>query len=172
MDGGGDVTKIVAFSKRAPAEANGACLSCHGRDEKARHWISGSHAVNHVRCMDCHQIHAEALKTAKSERIGFDLAARGALVAATVSPETNAVIRSLSETNDACLKYHATQIAQMSMPYHHPLREGKMSCVDCHDPHGGPDGRNLKTANVNAARCESRRCRKTRQRQPHRARCV
>ena len=28
VDGGGDVTKIVAFSKRSQAEANGVCLSC------------------------------------------------------------------------------------------------------------------------------------------------
>lgn len=149
VDGGGDVTKIVAFSKRSPEQANGVCLSCHARGEKTRHWISGSHAANHVRCIDCHQIHQTALKTAKEGRMSFDQATRGALMAASVSPETNVIVRPMWETNDACLKCHPTEGAQLSMPYHHPLREGKMSCVDCHDPHGGPDGRNLKTANVN-----------------------
>jgi DmsE family decaheme c-type cytochrome len=37
----------------------------------------------------------------------------------------------------------------MSLPYHHPLREAKMSCEDCHDPHGGPAGNNLRTSNAN-----------------------
>jgi predicted CXXCH cytochrome family protein len=149
VDGGGDVNKIVAFSKRSPDEANGVCLSCHARDEKTRHWISGSHAVNHLRCTDCHQIHATALKAASADRANFDQATRGAQSVASVSPETNAIIRPMWETNESCLKCHPTENAQLSMPYHHPLREGKMGCVDCHDPHGGPDGRNLKTANVN-----------------------
>jgi predicted CXXCH cytochrome family protein len=149
VDGGGDVSKIVAFSKRTPEEANGVCLSCHAQGEKTRHWISGSHAANHVRCMDCHQIHQTALRNAKEGRMAFDQATRGALVAALVSPETNVIIRPISETNDACLKCHQTQTAQLSMPYHHPMREGKMSCVDCHDPHGGPSGNNLRTANAN-----------------------
>jgi DmsE family decaheme c-type cytochrome len=26
------------------------------------------------------------------------------------------------------------------MPSHHPVREGKMSCLDCHNPHGGRVG--------------------------------
>lgn len=149
VDGGGDVAKIVAFGKRTPDEANGVCLSCHARDEKARHWISGSHAVNHVRCIDCHQIHVTALKAERGKLASFDQSTKGALAVASVSPETNAIIRPMWQTNEACLKCHPTQSAQLSMPYHHPLREGKMSCVDCHDPHGGPDGRNLKTANVN-----------------------
>jgi len=149
VDGAGDVTKIVAFSKRSAAESNGVCLSCHARGEKTRHWMGGSHAANNVRCMDCHQIHHIALKAEKERLIGFDQRTTGALTAASVSPETNEIIRPMWETNDACLKCHPTERAQLSMPYHHPLREGKMSCVDCHDPHGGADGRNLKTTNVN-----------------------
>jgi Cytochrome c554 and c-prime len=39
VDGGGYVTKIVAFSKRSADEANGVCLSCHAR---ARSCATGS----------------------------------------------------------------------------------------------------------------------------------
>lgn len=149
VDGGGDVAKIISFNKRPAAAANGVCLSCHTPDEKVRHWQGGSHAANGVRCMDCHQIHQAALKAAKEGGISFDQATRGALAAASVSPETNVIVRPPWETNDACLKCHQTERAQLSMPYHHPLREGKMSCVDCHDPHGGPAGNNLRTSNLN-----------------------
>jgi predicted CXXCH cytochrome family protein len=149
IDGGGDIIKIVAFSKRSPEEVNGVCQSCHARDEKVRNWNGGSHSANHLRCIDCHQIHQTALRAAKENQIGFDQATRGALTTALVSPETNVIVRPMWQTNEACLRCHQTERAQLSMPYHHPLREGKMSCVDCHDPHGGADGRNLKNANVN-----------------------
>jgi len=149
VDGGGDISKIVSFKGRTPEQANGVCLSCHAQHEKIRNWIAGSHAANHVRCLDCHQIHTAALVEAKGSKLSFDQATRGALRAASVSPETNAIVRPMWETNEACLKCHPTQSAQLSMPYHHPLREGKMSCVDCHDPHGGAGGRNLKISNVN-----------------------
>ena len=149
VEGGGDVTKIVAFSKRSPVEANGVCLSCHAQGEKLRHWISGSHAVNHLRCMDCHQVHQAAFKAANQSQLSFDRATKASFTAASLSPETNNVVRPRWQTDEACLKCHPTENAQLSMPYHHPLREGKMSCIDCHDPHGGPDGRNLKTADKN-----------------------
>ena len=149
VEGGGDVNKIVAFAKRFPEDANGACLSCHARDEKARHWISGAHAANHVRCTDCHQIHQAALHSESRGRASFDHSTSGARMVASVSPETNAIIRPMWQTNEACLKCQPTEGAQLSMPFHHPLREGKMSCVDCHDPHGGPAGNNLITANKN-----------------------
>ena len=149
VDGGGDVAKIVSFSKRPARAANGVCLSCHTRDEKVRHWASGSHSANHVRCIDCHQVHDRALKAASENRISFDTATRGAFAAQSVAPETNVVLRTPAQTNDACVKCHQTENAQLSLPYHHPLREGKMSCVDCHDPHGGQAGNNLRTANAN-----------------------
>jgi predicted CXXCH cytochrome family protein len=38
----------------------------------------------------------------------------------------------------ACFQCHLDVRAQFHFPQHHPVLEGKMNCVDCHDPHG-PD---------------------------------
>lgn len=149
VEGGGDVAKIVSFDKRPAQVANGVCLGCHSRDQQVRNWQGGSHFANHVRCVDCHEIHGRALQSANESRISFDTATRAAFLAGSVSPESNVVLRPRSATNDACIKCHPTEGAQLSLPYHHPLREGEMSCMDCHDPHGGPAGRNLRTANLN-----------------------
>ena len=35
-----------------------------------------------------------------------------------------------------CFACHLDKKAEFRLPYHHPLMEGKMSCVDCHNPHG------------------------------------
>jgi predicted CXXCH cytochrome family protein len=64
-------------------------------------------------------------------------------------PESGVVLERRSATNDACLRCHPTERAQTYLPYHHPLREGKITCVDCHDPHGGSAGNNLRMANLN-----------------------
>ncbi len=36
----------------------------------------------------------------------------------------------------ACFKCHTEKKFDFNMPNHHPVIEGKMSCVDCHTPHG------------------------------------
>jgi predicted CXXCH cytochrome family protein len=149
VEGGGDVSKIISYRRRSAREANGACLSCHAQDERVRHWMTGKHSSNGVRCIDCHQTHSQAFRAVNENRISFDTATRAALTAGLVSPETNVIVRRPSAANEACLKCHPSQRAQLSMPYHHPLREGKMDCADCHDPHGGAGGNNLRSANAN-----------------------
>jgi DmsE family decaheme c-type cytochrome len=49
----------------------------------------------------------------------------------------------------ACYKCHQKIFAQNQMPSHHPIREGKMVCSDCHDAHGQAE-RNLKGDSVTA----------------------
>lgn len=116
--------KIISFKDRPAEESNGACLSCHSKSDHVRNWFSSKHQAQDIKCADCHTIHGEV----KAE--GRPVAFRRA-------------------QNDKCLSCHRKQEAQAGLPYHHPIREGKMSCADCHDPHGGTGGNHLNAANGN-----------------------
>ena len=37
---------------------------------------------------------------------------------------------------EACLRCHLATRAEFQLPVHHPVVEGHMNCVQCHDPHG------------------------------------
>ncbi len=37
---------------------------------------------------------------------------------------------------EACFQCHQETQAEFHLPQHHPVLEGHMNCVDCHDPHG------------------------------------
>jgi len=52
---------------------------------------------------------------------------------------------------DVCFGCHKSQRARLQRSAHMPLREGKVTCMDCHNPHGGPGPGLLKTASVNEA---------------------
>ncbi|MEK7232903.1 MAG: cytochrome c3 family protein [Elusimicrobiota bacterium] len=71
--------------------------------------------------MQCHSVHEGAGRT---------------------SLKDNAVFEERVQT-ETCLKCHKKQKADMRLASHHPLPEGKMACVSCHNPHGGIEG-NLK----------------------------
>lgn len=40
------------------------------------------------------------------------------------------------KSSEACFRCHVGVHAEFRLPSHHPVLEGKMNCVDCHDPHG------------------------------------
>jgi DmsE family decaheme c-type cytochrome len=119
-NGQGDRTKILGFSSRPAEDANGVCLECHASRSELHQWRAGAHGLHLVRCAECHREHVEAVK----------LDARSA-------------------RNEACLRCHRKQQAEGALPYHHPVRENRMGCTDCHDPHGGPTGSGLKADDLN-----------------------
>lgn len=45
-------------------------------------------------------------------------------------------IASLRNDPSACFKCHTDKKVQFRLPYKHPVIEGRMSCSDCHNPHG------------------------------------
>lgn len=84
------------------------CMTCHD-DGAMDDWDFSAHNGADVNCASCHSVHAT-----------YDT--RQALKKATP---------------DLCYDCHTDVKAQTMMPSHHPIAEGKMSCSDCHNPHGG-----------------------------------
>jgi len=44
-----------------------------------------------------------------------------------------------------CLDCHLQTHAEFRMPQHHPVLEGKLTCVQCHDPHGSEIFKSART---------------------------
>ncbi|HKA15514.1 MAG TPA: cytochrome c3 family protein [Myxococcota bacterium] len=100
--------------------ANADCQACHDRGHDTLiGWTTSEHQRAGVYCSDCHSAHG---------REPWHLAQPGA-VARAVAPHATSVTQMCS----AC---HPDVAATFELPSHHPLREGMLSCTDCHAPHG------------------------------------
>ncbi|MEO8520694.1 MAG: DmsE family decaheme c-type cytochrome [Acidobacteriota bacterium] len=115
----GDKTKIKVFSSMAPHDASATCLSCHSRASHAL-WTGSMHDVRNLSCVTCHSVHNPKSPTAQ-------------LKAATAT--------------ESCVVCHKAEVAKLQRFGHMPLREGKMECTSCHNPHGSTNVRLLKTGN-------------------------
>jgi DmsE family decaheme c-type cytochrome len=100
---------------------NGQCMACHEGGQRL-HWDGSAHDNNKLSCSDCHNTMAR-------------FSASGLLKAA-----------SISETCQTC---HGEQRADFRKRSHMPVPEGKMSCVDCHAPHGSATKPLLRADSVN-----------------------
>lgn len=119
----------VRFDDSTPAAVqNAKCLQCHQGGERM-HWRGSPHEANQVACASCHRIHA---------------AEDPMLQPADLRPEMWRRAQA-----DTCFKCHPQQRAEMHRISSHPLKEGKMRCSDCHNPHGSTGPHLLVRANVN-----------------------
>jgi DmsE family decaheme c-type cytochrome len=123
VDGGGDKTKILNPAKADAAKVSAQCLTCHDKQEGRRFFVGGAHAAEGLSCVSCHGIHSP-------KKVNRGLLRDGSSTA-------------------LCLTCHANKEKSLFMRSRHPLREGKMECVSCHDPHGTPTRAMLKAASPN-----------------------
>lgn len=96
-----------------------SCETCH--EDKTRDFHTATHARitgdggKEIGCESCHGPGSKHVEAGGG---------RGSIVNPKRSPET-------------CFQCHLDVRAQFTLPHHHPVLEGKMSCSDCHEPHKG-----------------------------------
>ena len=109
VEGGGDASQIFNFKKVAAQKISEECLSCHLQGEEQSNFLRGEHGLNTVSCIECHSVHTPKVRTA------------------------------MLKANQPALCYtcHGEVKAEFNKPFHHKVKEGLMSCSDCHNQHGG-----------------------------------
>jgi DmsE family decaheme c-type cytochrome len=100
---------IKKFGALKPSEINDTCLTCHNRGSHAA-WVGSTHEARNLSCTTCHSVH-------------HPVAAERQLVKATETA--------------LCVTCHRQQVVKTERAVAHmPVREGKLSCSSCHNPHG------------------------------------
>ena len=106
---------------RSADDINQVCMQCHEGSQRI-YWQASAHQGSGVACTDCHNPMAKFSQTGLLKK------------------------ESISET---CYTCHQQQRAEFRKRSHMPLPEGKMSCEDCHNPHGSATKPLLKADTVN-----------------------
>ena len=123
--GGFSVGGIISFRPNDPGRTaeqnNRICLNCHERGERA-YWPGSVHEERGVACSNCHTV-----MTNVSARFQLKTA---------FQPDT-------------CFQCHKDRRAQMFRSSHMPVREGKIVCSDCHNPHGSVTEAMIKENSIN-----------------------
>jgi DmsE family decaheme c-type cytochrome len=117
---------ILKFKQAPPAQASAACLTCHSGSTHGG-WQGSKHEARNLTCSTCHSVHHP------------------------VSPAKQLVKKTETQL---CATCHRTQVAKTERAVAHmPVREGKMSCSSCHNPHGSMS--NVKALKVGSSVNES-----------------
>ncbi len=117
------------------------CLQCHDSKSPTMAWHSSTHARYQVACADCHNPHPAA-NIQKFVNIQHTNIQR--------PPRTPMAVNQ----PQACYKCHPDIYSRNAMSSHHPIKEGKMLCSDCHDSHGQTTGNLLEpTVNLVCYKC-------------------
>ncbi len=115
---------LITFARndKTPVEKrNAVCLACHTKGARL-FWQGSTHESRDVACTNCHKVMEE------------------------VSPKFELAKETVIDTCGQC---HVQKVAQQMRSSHMPLREGKMTCTDCHNPHGTVTPSLLKEISVN-----------------------
>ena len=117
----GQTAPAPTLKTKTAQQLNTLCLGCHEKANQAS-FLSSMHARRNVACTSCHSVHAF-----KSDH---------AQLKTRVDSET-------------CFTCHKGERARSLRTSHHPVREGKMACSSCHNPHEGVRPKMIKADSTN-----------------------
>ena len=95
------------------------CLNCHNAGKRSL-WPGSVHPGNDVTCTSCHEVH---------------------------QPQDKALAKDTQR--EVCFACHKTQRAQIHYLSTHPIAAGRITCSDCHNPHGATGPKLLVKNTIN-----------------------
>jgi DmsE family decaheme c-type cytochrome len=104
-----DPEKIIRFNSFSREASSKRCLACHEYGEEHANFLRSAHLKNNVGCVDCHTIH---------------------------TPRVQIALLKAAEPQ-LCYSCHLNVRPSFSLPYHHRVNEGLLTCTNCHNAHGG-----------------------------------
>ena len=119
--GVGGIMSFEADDPRSSEEKNSICLACHERGERTL-WQGSVHEERNLACVNCHTIMKQVSRKFQLKTVW--------------EPDT-------------CFQCHKDRRAQMFSSSHMPMREGKVTCSDCHNPHGSVTEALLRKDSIN-----------------------
>jgi DmsE family decaheme c-type cytochrome len=125
-EAGGDTTKIVNLKKLTNQRASETCVNCHDRKTHGL-WAGSQHDQRNVGCLTCHSVH---------------------------SPVGPKQLKAASEP-ELCGTCHRNIVNKLHRFNHMPVREDKLQCSSCHNPHGSTNTKLLKTGTTVDESCTS-----------------
>jgi DmsE family decaheme c-type cytochrome len=118
---GGIISYRADDPGRSMEDNNAICLNCHERGDRT-YWHGSVHDTRGLACTDCHTVMKDV--------------------------SAHAQLKTAFEP-DTCFQCHKDRRASMFRPSHMPMREGKIVCSDCHNPHGSATEGLIRQASVN-----------------------
>ena len=133
--------------------------------------IEGATFTGNASCAECHTNYSRAFPSSPHARVHRDGSTRGDTGCESChGPGSKHIaagggrgkfIVNPGKDPQACYNCHLQTHAEFQLPQHHPVPEGRMNCVQCHDPHGRdilkPAGFGLGMARLNETCAECHR---------------
>lgn len=144
VESGGDINSVLRFGKKSAqsaAEQNASCLQCHEKGARM-FWQGSTHERRGLTCVTCHQVMKPNVPSLRFEE-----------------PLTKNRQFVKSTSAEVCFQCHLQRRAQLQRSSHMPFREGKITCTNCHNPHGTLTPKLLteNTINENCYKCHAER---------------
>jgi DmsE family decaheme c-type cytochrome len=110
-----------SLKKLTAANVDATCLQCHDKGHQAN-FAGGVHERRNVSCASCHSVHM---------------------------PKSTKAQLKMATQSETCFSCHQTIRGKSLRTSHHPVREGKMECSSCHEPHDSTSPKMVNAAYVN-----------------------